>query len=238
MDSISTKGRRSAPPKKEFKINLATALIDNYYMRELGFTIRKRDHVYNHKDEEMNFIAEDPDCTDEIFEFPSADLIVVLCRNKQRILKRSWGKWVKATNVYHDYTADVFTILSRHIPPDEKRSELEIEVLWNWVLSKLREDDGGCSTGIHHILHGCKKKTAVITALQSCRLERFKPGDGILFQGSMPRQEDGHFTILEGECEVLQFPEESMQLMQLKEMVLKKKWDKINEVFIFEILQL
>lgn len=56
---------------------------------------------------------------------------------------------------------------------------------------------------LNHLSGYCKKKSAVIAALQQIRIETISPGDGITYQGNLPKIEDGQFTILEGECEIM-----------------------------------
>eukprot|EP01033_Poteriospumella_lacustris_P003099 gene3099-2273_t len=57
------------------------------------------------------------------------------------------------------------------------------------------------------------------------RLEFYEPGETVLFEGDIPRAEDGHFTVFKGECEVLQFPDESVPLMKLLYLAKKKRWE-------------
>jgi hypothetical protein len=128
---------------------------------------------------------------------------------------------VKNLGIKHNYESDARTILYRKIPEHELRSELEIEVLYKWVLQVKDEDP----TGIANTIFLCKKKAVMYAALQQLRLEFYAPGDTVLFQGDIPRPEDGHFTIFKGECEVLQFPDESVPLMKLLYYAKKKRWD-------------
>jgi hypothetical protein len=42
--------------------------------------------------------------------------------------------------------------------------------------------------------------------------------------------EDGHFTILTGNCDVLQFPEESVALLKVLYLAKRKKWDEAKKL--------
>lgn len=148
-------------------------------------------------------------------------VIVTICRIRQRILTQAWSIWVKNTAVSHDYEADARMILYRHIPVSELRTELEIEVLYKWVIQVKDLDP----TGIANTIFMCKRKAVVYAALQQLRLEFYEPGETVLFEGDIPRAEDGHFTVFKGECEVLQFPDESVPLMKLLYLAKKKRWE-------------
>ena len=148
-------------------------------------------------------------------------IIVTICRIRQRILTQAWRILTQNTRVKHDYELDARVILSRKLPEDELRTELEIEILFKWIYNTKDIDP----TGIANTIYLCKKRSAVYNALQQMRLEFYEPGDTVLFQGDIPRPEDGHFTIFNGVCEVLQFPDESMPLMKLLYLAKKRKWD-------------
>mmetsp|Transcript_28964 Transcript_28964/g.39787 ORF Transcript_28964/g.39787 Transcript_28964/m.39787 type:complete len:117 (-) Transcript_28964:121-471(-) len=84
------------------------------------------------------YMQEDP-----IYEFPSEEkkiMCVVLCRIKQRLLQQAWDIWCVKTDVSHRYSNDIRVILSRKLPEDQQRSELEIEVLYKWIL-KVHDQD-------------------------------------------------------------------------------------------------
>lgn len=51
--------------------------------------------------------------------------------------------WCKKTDVIHKYSDDIRVILSRKIPDDQQRSELEIEVLYKWILEVHDHDPTG-----------------------------------------------------------------------------------------------
>jgi CRP-like cAMP-binding protein len=141
----------------------------------------------------------------------SRSILVVTCRNKQRQLQYAWQRWLYATDVRHDYKKDVITILSRSIPEDELRTELEIEVIFKWVLQTHHVDP----TGLAYTIFMCRSKSAIIRCIQQCRLEKYPAKCPILLQNDLPRSEEGHFTVLSGQADILIFPPDSMQLLQL-----------------------
>lgn len=153
-------------------------------------------------------------------------IIVTICRIRQRMLTQAWRILTHNTGVKHDYELDARVILSRKLPDDELRTELEIETLFKWIYSTKDIDP----TGIANTIYLCKKRSAVYNALQQLRLEFYEPGETVLFQGDIPRAEDGHFTIFNGVCEVLQFPDESMPLMKLLYLAKKRKWDEAKKL--------
>ena len=138
-------------------------------------------------------------------------IVVMTCRNRQRQLQHAWQKWVYVTDVHHDYQNDMITILSRPLAEDELRTELEVEVIFKWVLQNHHVDP----TGLAYTLYMCKSKVAIVNCIQQCRLERYPPCCPILLQNDLPRPEEGHFTVLTGRAEILIFPPDSMQLLQL-----------------------
>ena len=126
-------------------------------------------------------------------EFAKQRLIVarMLCRIRQRMLQTAFDYFVTNTGVKHDYYADMKTILTRKLRPDEFRTELEIEVIYKWVC-QVKELD---LTGIAKTIFLTKRKAVRYIAMQQFRLEFFGPGDSIIFQGDLPKEEDGHFTV-------------------------------------------
>jgi hypothetical protein len=197
-------------------------IVGKIYLREHSTLFRKRSQP--NKEGEYSLL-EDP-----IVEIAGLARIIVtiLCRNKQRLLQQAWSKWVKNVNppVVHDYTSDLKTILMRQLANDEMRSELEIEVLYKWAMQHADKDP----TGVASILCFCKRKNVVVRALQLCRLERFHPGDGVIFQGQFPRPEDGHFTVISGRFEALQFPDNSIRILNVHEAVKTRSWMKVNTI--------
>lgn len=153
-------------------------------------------------------------------------MIVCICRIRQRLLKQAWQTFTERTGVKHDYNQDLRTILSRQLPADELRTELEIEVLYKWVMQAKDIDPTGIASTIFH----CKKKGAIYNALQQLRLEYYGPGEVVIYQGDYPRMEDGHFTILSGECEVLQFTGDSVRLTKLLACARKRRWEEAKEL--------
>ncbi len=157
---------------------------------------------------------------------PNRTIVLTICRIRQRILSHAWQIWIERTGVKHDYEADVRMILSRKIPEDDFRTELEIEVLYKWIV-QVKDID---PTGIASTIFQCKRKAVIYEALQQIRLEFYAPGETVLIQGDIPRPEDGHFTIFKGECEVVQFPEESVPLLKLLYLAKKKRWDEAKKL--------
>lgn len=188
------------------------------YMRPLSGVIRKF-----HSAKSVERMQENPVVH---VEGPNRIILVTICRIRQRLLSQAWDRLVHNTGVKHDWEADARVILSRRLPPDELRTELEIEVLYRWIISTKDIDP----TGIANTIYMCKKRSAVYSALQQLRLEFYDHGETVLVQGDIPSPEDGHFTILNGECEVLQFPEDSMQLMRLVHLAKKKRWDDVKKL--------
>lgn len=153
-------------------------------------------------------------------------VLVITCRNKQRLLTQAWEKWIHATGVEHDYEKDVRMILSRHIPDFEYRTELEIEVFFKWIKKNHLSDP----TGLAHLLWLCKSKTAVISAIQHCRLERYDPEYAIIIQNEFPNPIDGHFTILSGACDIVVFPPESLHLLRLHALAKIHNMDEVKNI--------
>ena len=153
-------------------------------------------------------------------------IVVMICRNKQRTLQQAWNYWTKNTDIVHDYTSDVREVLIRPIGETTLRSELEIEIMYKWIMQNHHKD----TTGICHTIKSCKKKTEVVSALQHMRLECYQQGDAIIYQGQSPKAEDGQFTILSGECEVVQVQEDSVTLQRLNYSLKKKDWNSCKHI--------
>jgi CRP-like cAMP-binding protein len=153
-------------------------------------------------------------------------VLVVTCRNKQRLLQQAWGIWTRNTNVIHDYVVDLLTIMSRILRDDEYRTELEIEVVCKWVLQNQAIDP----TGLAYSLHRCSSRVAVINAIQSARLERYDPGAAVLIQNEMPKPEDGHFTIITGSCEIIAFKSDSGHLLDIHTARKNKQYDIVESL--------
>jgi CRP-like cAMP-binding protein len=98
--------------------------------------------------------------------------------------------------------------------------------MFKWVIQHANADP----TGIAVVLANCRSKKFVISALQQIRLECFHARDGIVYQGNLPRAEDGHFTILRGECEVVQFQQNSISLLRLQDLTKRKRWDEVRSL--------
>lgn len=153
-------------------------------------------------------------------------VLVCMCRIRQRLLTQAWERLTKNTGVIHNYEDDVRMILTRKLPDELMRTELEIEVLYKWIVQTKDLDP----TGISSTIYSCKRKSSVFNALQQIRLEYYDPGEIVLFQGDMPRSEDGHFTIFKGNCDIVQFPEDSVPLLKVLYYAKKKKWDDAKKI--------
>lgn len=153
-------------------------------------------------------------------------IVIMICRNKQRTLQQAWNYWTRNADIVHDYTSDVREILMRPISEGTLRSELEIEVMYKWIVQNHHKD----TTGICHTIKACKKKNVVVSALQHMRLECYQQGDSIIYQGQNPKAEDGQFTILTGECEVVQVQEDSVTLQRLNYCLKKKDWNSCKNI--------
>jgi CRP-like cAMP-binding protein len=173
------------------------------YMREHSQHIR---FLSKHSGET---IEEDPIVTG--LTVSARIILVIACRNRQRLLSHAWQLWVNKAGISHNYKQDVITILSRVIPEDELRTEFEIEVIFKWVLQNHHIDP----TGIAYTLYMCNSKAAIIKAIQHFRLERYSPGHPIMLQGDFPRPEEGHYTIIHGLVDIVIFPPDSPELLRL-----------------------
>jgi CRP-like cAMP-binding protein len=169
-------------------------------------------------------IEEDPIVTG--LTSASRIILVIACRNRQRLLSHAWQLWVNNTGVFHNYKQDVITILSRIIPEDELRTELEIEIIFKWVLQNHHIDP----TGIAYTLYMCNSKAAIIKAIQHFRLERYAPSLPIMLQGDFPRPEEGHYTILHGLVDIVIFPPDSPELLRLHTAKKNKHENEIIEI--------
>jgi len=156
------------------------------------------------------------------------NIVVIMCRMRQRLLRQSFRRLIANTEVEHDYESDARIILSRKLLDDEIRTELEIEVLFNWIESIKNVDP----TSIANTILMCKKRTFIFNALQQLRLEFYGAGETVLFQGDIPRPEDGHFTIVEGSCEVVQFPEDSTPLQKTLYLSKQRQWDDCKKMLL------
>jgi CRP-like cAMP-binding protein len=186
------------------------------YMRQHSDVVRKWQNVKDLSMKENSIIN---------LEGAAKIIIVLICRNKQRMLQHAWQILSKNTNVTHDYESDLSKILTRKLPDNSLRTELEIEVLYKWVVQTKQSDP----TGISNTLYHCKKRCSVYSALQQLRLEFYEANETVLFQGDLPRSEDGHFTILNGECEIVQFENDSVPSLKLLYLAKHKKWDEAKK---------
>lgn len=189
--------------------------IKEYYIREFSSTIRRY--------EQREFHVEDRPANIKSGKLP---LFILCYRLKQNLLQHKWDKWIQNSNVIHNYTVDLRIILSRQRADEEFLSELEIHALSKWVNQNYYLDP----TGIAFLLKSCKKKQLIVMALQNLRLEQYKPGDGILFQNTLPHMLDGLFTIISGACDILLFPEKSPLNIELLRCCKEKDWHNAKEV--------
>ena len=190
-------------------------------MRENSVTIRVFQSQYLNREEEA------------VLDLPSGKdraLLIMMCRLKQRKLQEAWNRWwMNGCNdrADHDYTEDVKIVLQRELSTEELRSELEIEVIWKWAL-RNQSQDPSCITCI---LKRCSRRKVRVDLMQDMRLELFKAGDVIVSQKSSRRPQDGHFSILEGQCEMFKFEKGSKQLSRLRKAMEAKAWDDASDVF-------
>jgi len=193
-------------------------MASNLYMRHLSQNIR-----------EFRFGAETM-IEDPIVNVSSSrrPLVVMMCRNRSRVISQAWKRWIDngfaSDEAPHDYVYDIRACLSRRILPTIMRSELEIESIYKWAIYNADKDP----TGIAHILVSSKSRKAVVNTIQHMRLETFDYNETILFQGTLPKPEDGHFTVLSGVTKVVAFPRESMKLLLLQEFYKLHSYDDAN----------
>ena len=73
---------------------------------------------------------------------------------------------------------------------NELRKEIEIEVLYKWVLQNHAVDP----SSIASFIYKCTSRAAVVRVLHELRLEIVAPGDIILVQDTFNRPEDGMYA--------------------------------------------
>jgi len=177
------------------------------YIRKLSTQIRK----YTPTSSELDYVRDDPIISG--LQGLGRSVLLILGRNRNRLLQQSWSYWVRNTAVVHDYASDVVSILSNPLSIDELRSELELEVMYKWALQTGSEDPTGLASNIIQ----CKSRRAIIDVFQECRLEVYNPYELVLYQGTLPSPSDGHFTILQGSCDVINLAEGSVQGITLQD---------------------
>ena len=114
-----------------------------YYMRSLSSMIRRINPKFLCN---SNFVMKE----DSILEFKNVSttlLLSCLMRRKARLLSDAWSLW-NLKSVSHDYKSDLKMILKRPLGIDELRTELEIEVLYKWMVQNAEGDP----TNIAHLL--------------------------------------------------------------------------------------
>ena len=72
----------------------------------------------------------------------------------------------------------------------EPRKEIEIEVLYKWVI----QNHGVDPSSIASFIYKCTSRAAVVRVLQELRLEIVAPGGIILVQDTFNRPEDGMYA--------------------------------------------
>lgn len=190
------------------------------YIRYLSCNIRK----WTPKHGEIDYVEDDPII--EGLEGLGLSIMLILGRNRNRLLQQAWNFWIKNTCIVHDYTADVISILSNPIGVSEMRTELELEVMYKWALQQSHL----CPTGLAYNLSQCRSRNAVVNVLQQCRLEIFNAKELILYQDTLPQPEDGLFTILRGSCDVIHLNEGSVTAIKLQEYFKRNKFDSAKEL--------
>ena len=193
-------------------------LLEKYYMRRHSLNIR----IFSKRKLKSN----EEDKIEDGMPSASRIIVVILCRNRERLLSQVFKRWRENVGVEHDYDEDMRIILLRRIDVHERRSELEIEAMHKWVLQHYAKD----STGLSAMLHACKRKSFVVDALQQCRLEMYQPSETVIIQGDLPRIEDGQFTILSGSCQFVIFDSDAMPLLKLRSLPDKARHDVSREL--------
>lgn len=201
------------------KISIKTmSLLEKCYMRRHSQHIR----VFSKR----KLKANEEDKIDENMSGSLRVIVVILCRNRERLLAQVFQHWKDSVDVEHDYNEDMRIILLRRASASERRSELEIEVMFKWVLQNYSKDPSGLS----NMLFSCKKKGYVVDALQQCRLEMYLPGETVMIQGDLPRFEDGQFTVLSGSCEFVIFDADAMSLLKLRSLPDRARHEMSKEI--------
>ena len=218
--SVSFKGQKQKRKKVKFLyVRLYSKLI-----RQSTSSVKTDDDEDDEVESEFASVKED-----RVIEFREPMMhavMIILLRNKARLLSQAFQRWYAAVDVVHDYQEDLKKILSRPMQADELRTELEIEVMIKWSLQYRDKDP----TSIAKVLGYCKSRSCITSCLQHLRLENILPGDPIVFQGSISRPEDGHFTIIAGECESVRFSEGSVPLLSLTACMASRDWEQCARI--------
>ena len=218
--SVSFKGQK---PKKK-KVKFLYVRLYSTLIRQSTSYVKIDDDDEDEVESEFASVKED-----RVIEFREPMMhavMIILLRNKARLLSQAFQRWYVAVDVVHDYQEDLKKILSRPMQADELRTELEIEVMIKWSLQYRDKDP----TSIAKVLGYCKSRTCITSCLQHLRLENILPGDPIVFQGSISRPEDGHFTIIAGECESVRFSEGSVPLLSLTACMASRDWEQCARI--------
>jgi len=81
----------------------------------------------------------------------------------------------------------------------------------------------------HTLLASCLARVCrVLQKIKKTRSDpgKFGPGEAVVFQGSLPRPEDGHFTLLRGACDCVHLVPESVAFSRLQGAIKARYWDK------------
>ena len=167
------------------------------YLRTLSTKIRKW-----HPRTGLGVIVEDPVIGG--VEGLARSVMITVCRNRQRLLQQAWDYWTANTDVSHDYVHDVTAILLHPMAADQMRTELEIEVMYKLMKQQAAKD----YTGIAHAVMICSSRKAIVNVLQTARLERFTPGEAIVFQVGSHHHQDK-----KGECVTCMCPPCGMRVL-------------------------
>ena len=184
------------------------------YIRKLSSILRR----WTPKTSEVDYVNDDPAVD---LDGLGLSVMMILGRNRQRLLSQAWAYWTQNSGVIHDYSSDVVAILSREIGIGEQRTELEVEVLHKWAIQHGGKDPTGLAAAVVQ----STSRGAIVDVLQECRLEQYHPGDVVLFQGQLPQPEDGHFTVVHGCCDVINLHEGSVSAIRLLECARRSRWE-------------
>ena len=189
------------------------------YIRFLSTNLRK----WSPKPGEVHYVDDDP-----IIEMDGLGrcVMMILGRNRERLLSQAWTYWTRNADVHHDYTQDMIAILSREVAVDDMRTELEIEVMYKWARQHGSKDPTGLAANIVQ----CTSRNVIVEVFQQCRLEIYQPRDVVLFQGMLPAPEDGHLTILQGSCDVINLQEGSVSAIRFVECAKRLRFEEAKKI--------
>ena len=120
-------------------------------------------------------------------------------------------------------------VMSRSIDDDEKRTELEIEVILKWVMHTYHLDP----TGVQHTLYSCSSRNTIVNAIQHARMERYHHPEYIVLQNQAAASEEGLYTVVRGRVDILMFSPDSPNLIRLETAKKNKMDDEIRQILKF-----